>query len=93
MISREVVEKVAKLSRLQLDEGEKALYAEQLSQILETMEGLQQIDTEGVEPLAHVLPIENVFREDVVGTCFAQETVLNNAPEQVDGMFQVPKIV
>ena len=92
MISKEVVEKVAKLSRLNLDEEEKELYANQLSQILDTMEGLQQIDTEGVAPLAHVLPIENVLREDEVGECFTQETVLANAPEQADGMFQVPKI-
>lgn len=93
MISKEVVEKVAKLSRLNLDEEEIALYADQLSQILDTMAGLQQIDTEGVAPLAHVLPIENVLREDEVGECFTQEKVLANAPEQADGMFQVPKIV
>jgi len=93
MIDQEVVKKVAKLSRLHLDDGEVALYAEQLNQILETMEGLKQIDTDGVAPLAHVLPIENVLREDEVGACFTQETVLANAPEQADGMFQVPKIV
>lgn len=93
MISKDVVEKVAKLSRLHLEEEEIAQYADQLNQILDTMAGLQQIDTDGVAPLAHVLPIENVFREDEVGECFTQETVLANAPEQSDGMFQVPKIV
>ena len=93
MIDKEVVEKVAKLSRLELDEAEVALYADQLNQILDTMAGLQQIDTEGVAPLAHVLPIENVLREDEVGQCFTQEQVLANAPEQADGMCQVPKIV
>ena len=93
MIDKEVVEKVAKLSRLELDEAEVALYADQLNQILDTMAGLQQIDTEGVAPLAHVLPIENVLREDEVGQCFTQEKVLANAPEQADGMSQVPKIV
>ena len=93
MIDKEVVEKVAKLSRLELDEAEVALYADQLNQILDTMAGLQQIDTEGVAPLAHVLPSENVLREDEVGQCFTQEKVLANAPEQADGMFQVPKIV
>ncbi len=56
------------------------------------MEGLQQIDTDGVAPLAHVLPIENVFREDDVGQCFRQEEVLANAPEQSDGMFQYEKL-
>ncbi len=93
MISKEIVEKVAKLSRLGLEEDEISLYADQLSQILDTMEGLKQIDTEGVMPLAHVLPIENVFREDEAGDCFTQEQVLANAPKQCDGMFQVPKIV
>ena len=93
MISKDVVEKVAKLSRLDLDEAEITLYADQLSQILDTMAGLQQIDTEGVAPLAHVLPIENVLREDEVGECFTQEKVLANATEQSEGMFQVPKIV
>ena len=50
MLSEELVKKVAKLSRLELDEAEVELYAEQLSQILDTMAGLQQIDTEGVSP-------------------------------------------
>ena len=93
MISKEVVEKVAKLSRLSLEEEEIEQDGDQLNQMLDTMAGLQQIDTEGVAPLAHVLPIENVFREDEVGECFTQEKVLANAPEQSDGMFQVPKIV
>lgn len=93
MITKEVVEKVAKLSRLELSEEEVAIHAEQLNKILDTMEVLKQIDTEGVEPLAHVLPIQNVLREDEVGQCMPQEKVLANAPEQADGMFQVPKIV
>ena len=93
MISREVVETVAKLSRLYLDEEEIVLYAKQLSQILDTIEELREIDTDNVEPLAHVLPVENVFREEMAGECFLQETVLANTSEQVDGMFQVPKIV
>lgn len=93
MIDKEVVEKVAKLSRLHLTEEEVSMHAEQLNKILDTMDILKQIDTEGVEPLAHVLPIQNVLREDSVGDCFSQEKALANAPEQADGMFQVPKIV
>ena len=93
MISREVVETVAKLSRLYLDEEEIVLYAQQLSQILETIEELRQIDTDNIEPLAHVMSVENVFREDIAGECFHQEKVLSNTSEQMDGMFQVPKIV
>ena len=93
MINREVVETVAKLSRLYLEEEEIVLYAQQLSQILDTIEELRQIDTDNVEPLAHVMPVENVFREDIAGECFHQEKVLSNTSEQMDGMFQVPKIV
>lgn len=93
MINREVVETVAKLSRLYLEEDEIVLYAQQLSQILDTIEELRQIDTDNVEPLAHVMPVENVFREDMAGECFHQEKVLANTTEQMDGMFQVPKIV
>lgn len=93
MIDKEVVEKVAKLSRLHLTEEEVSMHAEQLNKILDTMDILKQIDTEGVEPLAHVLPIQNVLREDSVGDCLSQEKALANAPEQADGMFQVPKIV
>ena len=93
MINREVVETVAKLSRLYLEEEEIVLYAQQLSQILDTIEELRQIDTDNVEPLAHVMPVENVFREDMAGECFNQEKVLANTSDQMDGMFQVPKIV
>ncbi|MBQ2449470.1 MAG: Asp-tRNA(Asn)/Glu-tRNA(Gln) amidotransferase subunit GatC, partial [Peptococcaceae bacterium] len=68
-------------------------YAQQLSQILDTIEELRQIDTDNIEPLAHVMPVENVFREDMAGECFHQEKVLANTTEQMDGMFKVPKIV
>ena len=93
MIDRAIVEKVAHLSRLALTEEEAALYAAQLSDIMETMEVLQQIDTEGVEPLAHVLPIKNVLRSDEVGETLPKEKVLASAPNEIDGMFGVPKIV
>ena len=93
MIDRAIVEKVAHLSRLSLSEEEVTLYSAQLNDIMETMEVLQQIDTEGVEPLAHVLPIKNVLRADEVGETLAKEKVLANAPNEVDGMFGVPKIV
>lgn len=93
MIDRAVVEKVAHLSRLSLTEEEAQLYAAQLNDVMETMEVLQQIDTDGVEPLAHVLPIKNVLRADEVGESLPKEKVLANAPNEVDGMFSVPKIV
>jgi len=65
-ISKEQVEHVAKLARLEVSEDEKAMFARQLSAILTYMDQLKEVDTEGVEPTATVLPTENVWREDAV---------------------------
>ena len=92
-ISKEQVEHVAKLARLEVSENEKAMFARQLSAILTYMDQLKEVDTEGVEPTATVLPTENVFREDAVKPSLTQERALANAPDQADGFFRVPKIL
>ena len=92
-ISKEQVEHVAKLARLEVSENEKAMFARQLSAILTYMDQLKEVDTEGVEPTATVLPTENVWREDAVRLSLAQEQALANAPDQADGFFRVPKII
>ena len=92
-ISKEQVEHVAKLARLEVSENEKAMFARQLSAILTYMDQLKEVDTEGVEPTATVLPTENVFREDEVKPSLTQERALANAPDQADGFFRVPKIL
>ena len=92
-ISKEQVEHVAKLARLEVSEDEKAMFARQLSAILTYMDQLKEVDTEGVEPTATVLPTENVWREDAVRLSLAQEQALANAPDQADGFFRVPKIL
>jgi len=92
-ISKELVEHVAKLARLEVSEDEKAMFARQLSAILTYMDQLKEVDTEGVEPTATVLPTENVFREDAVKPSLTQERALANAPDQADGLFRVPKIL
>ena len=92
-ISKEQVEHVAKLARLEVSEDEKAMFSRQLSAILTYMDQLKEVDTEGVEPTATVLPTENVWREDAVRLSLAQEQALANAPEQADGFFRVPKII
>jgi len=92
-ISKEQVEHVAKLARLEVSEDEKAMFARQLSAILTYMDQLKEVDTEGVEPTATVLPTENVWREDAVRLSLAQEQALANAPDQADGFFRVPKII
>lgn len=93
MITKEQVEHVALLARLELSEEEKEKYASQLSAILEYMETLNKINTDNIPPTAHVLPLKNVFREDVVCEHLANEKALANSPDKEDEFFRVPKIV
>jgi len=92
-ITKQEVEKVAKLSRLELTDGEKTAFAKQLSQILTHVETLKQYDTIGVEPTATVLGQFNVFRPDIAQPSLSVEHAVANAPESVDGFFVVPKII
>jgi aspartyl-tRNA(Asn)/glutamyl-tRNA(Gln) amidotransferase subunit C len=87
------IKKVARLSRLDLSEEEKVTFGNQLEQILSYMEQLNRLDTSGVEPTSHAIPIQNVFREDGVKSSFQQEEVLAIAPDEEDGHFKVPRII
>jgi aspartyl-tRNA(Asn)/glutamyl-tRNA(Gln) amidotransferase subunit C len=87
------IEKVARLARLELSEEEKVTFGNQLEQILTHMEQLNRLDTAGVEPTSHAIPIDNVFREDEVKSSFAQEEVLAIAPDEESGHFKVPRII
>lgn len=87
------VEHVALLCRIELTEAEKLTMTEQLSLVLGHIDKLNEVDTSQVEPLAHVLPLFNVFRSDEEIRRQEAEAMLNNAPEVEDGMFKVPKIV
>jgi len=84
---------VARLSRLILSEEEQARYGQDLAAILDYAAKLNELDTEGIEPTAHVLPIHNVLREDISRPSFDRDKLLRNAPEQADGCFKVPKVV
>lgn len=92
-ITREQVDYVAHLSRLALSEEEKELFADQLDAILESMEKLNELDTTDVEPLVHIAPRNNVFREDEPGESLSREQAIANAPEQSEGCFKVPRII
>jgi aspartyl-tRNA(Asn)/glutamyl-tRNA(Gln) amidotransferase subunit C len=87
------IEKVARLARLELSEEEKETFGNQLEQILNYMEQLNQLDTTGVEPTSHAIPIHNVFREDEVKASFPQEEVLGISPDEEFGHFKVPRII
>ena len=93
LISKQDVEHVALLGRLELTEEEKELYTQQLNKILDAAKALQELDTENVPPTAHVLPLQNVFREDRVGEHTDPEKALSNAPDRHENFFKVPKIV
>jgi len=92
-IDEEQVRKVAKLSRLDLTNSEVAEFSGQLSSILEYVEKMNELDTEGVAPLAHCLPVSNCFREDVVKESLGTEKTLANAPQRDGEFFKVPKIL
>ncbi len=87
------IEKVARLARLELSEEEKATFGSQLEQILTYMEQLNRLNTSGVEPTSHAIPVYNVFREDGVKPSFPQEEVLAIAPDEEGGHFKVPRII
>lgn len=92
-ISKEEVEHVVKLARLMVSEEEKDVLTRQLSNILTYVGKLNELNTEGVEPLSHVIDIKNVFREDKTRESLSQDLALSNAPEKRDGFFRVPKII
>lgn len=92
-LSREEVEHVALLARLALSEEEKERFRTQLSSILEYVEIISRLETAQIEPIYHVLPLQNVFRPDGIKKPFSRKEVLQNAPEQDDGYFKVPRII
>ena len=92
-ISKQDVEQVAKLARLEITETEKAAFTQQLSGILAYVEKLNQLKTAGVEPTATVPGQSNVFREDKARPSLPVEKAMANAPESSEGFFVVPKII
>lgn len=92
-LTLEDVEHVALLARLELSEEEKRLFGTQLTKILEYVAKLDELDTDDVEPMFHVVPLSNVFREDEVRASLPLEKVLQNAPKASHDCFSVPKII
>ena len=92
-LSREEVLHVAELARLSLGPEEIELFTRQLNDILAYMEKLQELDTTGVPPMAHILPVANAFREDQVTASLERELSLKNAPSREDGAFLVPRVI
>lgn len=92
-ITLDQVRHVAVLSRLALDEAKLAKLAGQLESILGYVAKISEVDVTGVEPMAHALPVCNVFRDDVVEPSLPIEKVLQNAPDTDGPFFKVPKVI
>jgi aspartyl-tRNA(Asn)/glutamyl-tRNA(Gln) amidotransferase subunit C len=92
-ITEEEVIYVADLARLNLDAGAVERFAEQIGTILDYMDKLNQVDTQGVPPTSHAIFLNNAFREDEEPVHLDREAALANAPEKEEGGFMVPKVV
>lgn len=103
VISDETIEYVGILAKLELSDEEKEQAKADMGRMLDYIDKLGELDTEGVEPMSHIFSqeklnmgkfsMDNVFREDVVSNGDCRDEVLFNAPEQKDGMFKVPRTV
>ena len=91
IISDETIEYVGILAKLELSQGEQEQAKADMGRMLDYIDKLGELDTTGVEPMSHVFPVQNVFREDVATNNDMREQMLLNAPEEKDGMFVVPK--
>lgn len=89
----ETMEYLEILSQISLTEEEKQETAGELKKILAYMEKLEELDTDGVEPMSHVFPVQNVFREDIVEREDQREALLENAPQKKEEQYLVPKTV
>ncbi len=93
-ITKKDIQYVADLARLNLSEEETDRLARDMDSIIRySMDKLKELDTDGVMPMEHVLPIRNVFREDTCEKSFNREEMLQNAPASDSGCFKVPKVV
>jgi aspartyl-tRNA(Asn)/glutamyl-tRNA(Gln) amidotransferase subunit C len=92
-ITEDEVKHIVKLARLSLSEDELSIYQGQLNAIIGHIEQLNTLDTTGVEPTSHVLPITNVMRDDVHMASLSNDEALKNAPDPSGNFYRVPKII
>jgi aspartyl-tRNA(Asn)/glutamyl-tRNA(Gln) amidotransferase subunit C len=92
-VTLEDVDHIAKLARLEFTKEEKEKFTHQLNEILAYVEQLNKLDTSNVEPLSHVIDLNNVFRRDEVKPGLTTEEALKNAPAKTEEFFKVPKVI
>ncbi|MCD8053763.1 MAG: Asp-tRNA(Asn)/Glu-tRNA(Gln) amidotransferase subunit GatC [Lachnospiraceae bacterium] len=93
IITDETIDYVGILAKLELSPEEKERAKKDMAEMLDYIDQLNELDTSGVEPMSHVFPVQNVFREDEVRNGDQREKVLSNAPEEHEGQFVVPRTV
>jgi aspartyl-tRNA(Asn)/glutamyl-tRNA(Gln) amidotransferase subunit C len=93
VITKKDVEYVAGLAKLEFTEDEKEVFTKTLGDILEYAKQLSKVDTDSVEPTAHILPLRNVYREDTVEPSMEREKILENAPDVLKGCYRVPRVI
>ncbi len=87
------VQEIAQLARLELTDAEAAALQTDLGAILGYIENLQKLDTTGVEPMTHAVPMDLPLRDDAVAASLPPDEALADAPAREDDLFQVPKII
>lgn len=92
-LTRQEVEKVALLSRLQLSDAELDTMSTQLAKIVEFVDHLAQVDTDGVEPMAHAIELRNVFRADQIAPSLPRDEALAGAPHHNESGYLVPAVL
>lgn len=92
-ITSEDVKHIARLSRLFLSDKEIDIFSGQLSSIIEYVEQLNSLDTGNIKPTSHVIPLNNVMRDDIPAASLSAEDALKNAPDSTEKFYRVPKII
>ena len=91
IISDETIEYVGILAKLELNDVQKENAKKDMAGMLDYIDKLGELDTDGIEPMSHVFDVKNVWREDVVTNGDDRENIISNAPGEKNGMFEVPK--
>lgn len=92
-ITEEIMDYIGVLSRINSSEVEREVNKEEISKIIDYMDVLNELDTDGLEAMSHAFPVENVFREDVIMPSLDKNDITKNAKNKKDGCFKVPKAV
>lgn len=92
-ITRIEIDHIARLARLALSDTEKELFTSQMAAILTYVETLNELNTDGIPPTSHAVPVENAFRADRATPSIGIDNALRNAPDRIDTFFRVPAVI